>query len=708
MVVDRLGDLRRQRARGVRVERQALAEEHVLQAHAAQADRAPAQVAAARGLDRVEVQVDHPVELAHGQAHGLGELVEIEIAVRIQVVAEVDRAQVAHRRLLGRGDLEDLGAQVGQVDDVAGAQGLVAGLVALVLERHPAVAGLGQGAHHARVQLARRHRLDRLALGLGLHVGALERLPVQVGELRHHARIEQRPWLVGLHPLHEQVRHPVGEVEVVGTAGIVAGVVAQFQEVLDVGVPGLQVDAGRTLALAALVDRRDRGVERLQPRHDAVGMAVGGPDQRAARTHPGVAHADAAAELGQLGDVAVTGVDRLERILRRIQQEARRQLLVAGAGVEQGRAGRQVVQVAQPLVQRQRLGHVLGQRAGDAQEELLRGFDHLAGVRVAQQVAVVQRAQAEVVEVEVVVGVDRIVELARVDLDEVEQALVDQAHLMAAAHRLRERVDLLAGYLLRDEVGQQARGQAAVLGLLADQQRRGPDRQFVQLLGGGAVVQPGDGARGHAHRIDRMQAVAATLDGADDLVQVHRLGAAIALGHAHGGGGRRRGQFEAGLGRDNGGIGGGHGNASSWRGARGACPRRNQGRWRATSMEGRRRSIRDGHDPRSPPALPRRQPSSPRRLRSRHRALCFARLSAGLRTHGRGGGGLLLLPPLPKASGLSAWWRVRSQLPLRGSAGLAIEGVTGFPFNPAGSNPPEPTGHKIVGVNGPVNAKSCG
>jgi len=72
------------------------------------------------------------------------------------------------------------------------------------------------------------------------------------------------------------------------------------------------------------------------------------------------------------------------------------------------------------------------------------------------------------------------------------------------------------------------------------------------------------------------------------------------------------------------------------------------------------------------------------------------------------GRGLLLLPPLPKASGLSALWRVRSQLPLRGSAGMAIEGVTGFPFNPAGSNPPEPTSHKIVGATSPVNAKSCG
>ena len=62
---------------------------------------------------------------------------------------------------------------------------------------------------------------------------------------------------------------------------------------------GLEVDAGRALALAALVDRGDRGVERLQPRHDAVRLAVGAADQRALGAHPVVREADAAGELRQ-------------------------------------------------------------------------------------------------------------------------------------------------------------------------------------------------------------------------------------------------------------------------------------------------------------------------------------------------------------------------------------------------------------------------
>ena len=278
------------------------------------------------------------------------------------------------------------------------AQGLVAGAVALVLEVHPAVAGLRQRAHHPAVQLARLDLLVREPGGFGRGVGALERLAVQVGQLRHLVRVEQRPVGVGLDPAHELVRDPVGEVEVVRAPRLVAGVVAQLEELLDVGVPRLQVHAGRALALAALVDRGDRGVERLQPRHDAVAQAIGRADQRAARTDAGVAQADAAAELAELGHVHVALVDALQRILGRVEQEAARQLLVGGAGVEQRRRARQVVELRHAPVQRQRVADVLAQRAGDAQEELLRRLDHGARGRVAQQVAVVQRAQAEVVE----------------------------------------------------------------------------------------------------------------------------------------------------------------------------------------------------------------------------------------------------------------------------------------------------------------------
>jgi hypothetical protein len=74
---------------------------------------------------------------------------------------------------------------------------------------------------------------------------------VQVGRV---VGAEEGPVALLPDPLHEQVGDPVGRVHVVGAAALVAGVLAQVEEVLDVEVPGLEVGAHGALALAALVD----------------------------------------------------------------------------------------------------------------------------------------------------------------------------------------------------------------------------------------------------------------------------------------------------------------------------------------------------------------------------------------------------------------------------------------------------------------------
>ena len=81
------------------VERQAEGEEHVLEAHHAEAHGAPALVGPAGGLGRVEVPVDHPVEepdrrcARRGRARSQS---RSPPAVGHEA-AEVDRAEVAHR-----------------------------------------------------------------------------------------------------------------------------------------------------------------------------------------------------------------------------------------------------------------------------------------------------------------------------------------------------------------------------------------------------------------------------------------------------------------------------------------------------------------------------------------------------------------------------------------------------------------------------------
>ena len=63
---------------------------------------------------------------------------------------------------------------------------------------------------------------------------------------------------------------PVCQVRVVGAAALGPRVRPGVQEVVGVGVPRLEVGAGRSLAATALVDRGDRTVEGLEPRNDAV------------------------------------------------------------------------------------------------------------------------------------------------------------------------------------------------------------------------------------------------------------------------------------------------------------------------------------------------------------------------------------------------------------------------------------------------------
>ena len=185
------------------------------------------------------------------------------MAVVFDEPAEVHRAEVADGGLVLVRDLDDLGAEVGQVHGLARLARLVALLVRRVLERHPAVAGLGKRPHHPRVELACCDLTLVEPFFLCFEVGELELLAVEVDKLRHLLRVEQRPRLVRLDAAHEQIGDPVGEVDVPDPAFVVAGVVAQLQELLDVGVPRLEVDARRAESAAAVVYESAHNVIRL-------------------------------------------------------------------------------------------------------------------------------------------------------------------------------------------------------------------------------------------------------------------------------------------------------------------------------------------------------------------------------------------------------------------------------------------------------------
>ena len=255
--------------------------------------------------------------------------------------------------------------------------------VAGVLEGDPGMPGLEQHGQHLAPQIGGANLLEHpdfaaRRLGLVGRVALGERLAVEVVQIGRLVRREQRPLAVGLDALHEQVGNPVGGVHVVGAAAVVAGVLAQVEELLDVDVPGLEIGADRALALAALVDG-DRGVVGdLQERHHALALAVGALDVRAEPADAGPVVAEAAGIFRQQRVV----LDRLEDAVEIVGdggEEAGRQLRPQRAGIEQRRRRGHEVERRQQIVEldRARLAVDLAhcKPHGDAHEERLRQLD---------------------------------------------------------------------------------------------------------------------------------------------------------------------------------------------------------------------------------------------------------------------------------------------------------------------------------------------
>ena len=102
-----------------RIKRQTLLEEDVLQAHHAEAHGAPLVVRVFGFGRRVVVDVNDTVEERNDLAHNLTEALEVELVATVgsstDEAAQVERTEVADSRVVLVGDLEDFGAQVGQV-----------------------------------------------------------------------------------------------------------------------------------------------------------------------------------------------------------------------------------------------------------------------------------------------------------------------------------------------------------------------------------------------------------------------------------------------------------------------------------------------------------------------------------------------------------------------------------------------------------------
>ena len=133
----------------------------------------------------------------------------------------------------------------------------------------------------------------------------------------------------------------------------------------------------------------------------------------------------------------------------------------------------------------------------------------------------------------VAVPVDGVVEFPGLGGHEGRHLIVDQPQFVAGGNRLGKGVDALVTDLFVDHRGQEPSGQSGVVGLLDDEGRGGPDREFVEFLGSRPVAEAGDGSGGDPHGVHSGEAHRAPFDGADDLVDVNRLEITVAFADPH-------------------------------------------------------------------------------------------------------------------------------------------------------------------------------
>ncbi len=372
----------------------------------------------------------------------------------------------------------------------------------------------------------------------------LERVPPLVVKVGHVGRREQRPVAAFHDALHEQVRNPVRGIHVVRAAAVVAGVLSELEELLDVEVPRLEVRAHRPLALASLVHCHRGVVHHLEERHHALRLAVGALDVRAHGAHVRPVVAEAARELRQERVFLDRLVDAVEIVGHR-REVARRQLRAMRARIEERGRARHEVERGQHVVEldgaRLALDFVQREAHRDAHEEALRQLEAAsADVLVDEEVAVVERLQAEVAELKVALRLERCAQLVHVEL---QQGFVEEPDLHAVLHEAREVFGVLrrhfrlrgffAHRLETQRVEQQARGDVRVRRILLDERACGQHHTLAHFLDGDAVVQVLQRRLEDAVGLDVGQAFARRLHEVGEAFEVERLLDAV-LAHVDG------------------------------------------------------------------------------------------------------------------------------------------------------------------------------
>ena len=209
------------------------------------------------------------------------------------------------------------------------------------------------------------------------------------------------------HRRHEIVGDQHTMVQVQRLAVEIARGLADFEELLDLGVADVEIAGGRTTPQRALRNRQRQAVHHADKRDDPAGLAVE-PNRLADPADIAPIGADPAA-LGGEPDVLVPGADDpFEAVLDRIEVARNRQTAV-GAAVRQHRSGRHEPQLGNVVIKALGMRLVIGIGIRHAGEQILIGF---AG----QEVTVGQGFLAEIGQQRIADGVGADQEAAVVNL----------------------------------------------------------------------------------------------------------------------------------------------------------------------------------------------------------------------------------------------------------------------------------------------------
>ena len=411
----------------------------------------------------------------------------------------VDRAKVADRDLAFTGIKGDLGAEVGTVHDAR--MLLRRADVARILEGDPGMAGLEQHREHLAPEGARRNGLEQLefaagGLALVLEISLLKGAAVLVVKIGTIDRREQRPAAVLHYPFHEQIGDPVGGVHVVSPTPVVTGVLAQFEKLLDVEVPGLEIGADRAFALAALIDR-DRGVvDDLQEGYDTLALAVGAFDVAAQGTHRRPVITQTAGVLGKQC-VLLDGLVDAVKVIGDRRQVAGRQLRAQCSRIEQCGRRAHEIEAREEFVELDRsrltVDFIQRQTHRDPHEKGLRQLD--APLVDMQEISIVEGLQTKVGKLVVAIGTQCLAKTLQIELPEagIEQPCLDTAldearKVFGVTRGHAGLVDFVSEHFATNRVQQKARSDKAVGRIGLDQRPGRENRGFVDLVERNAVI----------------------------------------------------------------------------------------------------------------------------------------------------------------------------------------------------------------------------